>query len=465
MTGFPKDLYRFSSFLAVLALLFGAMVTGCSNSDEESVRPPEEYTGDKVKVQIKVGVPAVYAKGEYGPLAAVKYMVEMYSKRSELHGFAAEGETDLSEFTEVYAEAEDHSYRVLTFVTDQVGVADFRIKYYDIDGNYLGSGYAEKELVRKEINLVDNTSFKFDFSFVSAADEVNEASLLVEPNEVAVDEQITLTSTWVYGDKEYGKVQATYAMEENEFAALTKNLVTGLAEGKATVTATVALSDDVTLSEDAVITVTPSIVSKYYLGVDLSGVKTTFDPANVYRVDIGEFSTLQSVGGKPIWVTDEPQNALAYPVTFTVTVEGVTATYTTTSDIDFASLEPDENGMVIAAITDESFEPVIPTYTLAVDFANVTIFDIDGAKILIGDVATTVEGTIATAEEPLPEGAFSVNVYLADDMTVKSAMVNFDAADVDPETNTITSVLENVDFEGDGGDGGDDDDDDDGGEE
>ncbi len=463
MTGFPKDLYRFSSILAVLALLFGVMVTGCNDNDEDSVRSPGEYTGDNVKVQIKVGVPAVNGKGEYGPLAAVKYMVEMYAKRSELHGFAAQGETDRSEFTEAYTESKDNSYRVLTFVTDQVGVADFRIKYYDSEDNYLGSGYAEKELVSKEINLVDNTSYNFDFSFVPAADEANEASLLVEPNEVAVDEQITLTSTWIYGDKEYGKVQATYAMEENEFAALTKNLVTGLAEGTATITATVALNGEASVSEDAVITVTPSIVSKYYLGVDISEVKTTFDPANVYRVDIGEFSTLQSVGGKPMWVTDEPQDALAYPVTFTVTVEDVTTTYTTTSDIDFSALEPDENGMVIVTISDKDFEPVIPTYFLAVDFANVTIFDIDGAKILIGDVATTVEGTIATTVEALPEGDFSVNVYLADGVTVKSTMVPFDAAAADPDTNTITCALQNVDFEGDGGDGGDDDDD--GGEE
>ncbi len=270
-----KGIYRLSALIAVVTFCLGLVINGCGDEGDRAISMHSDDS-DVAKIILRIGCNPNVGQPGYAPASAVKYLVEMFGQSAlESCGYAAADQgnhkdviendgsavvykVDDSVFTDTYTE--QNGIRTMTFVTNQDGLAHFRIMYYTADNAYLGSGYASLDLEKGQVESIDNNGDSPDFVFISAADEAANGKLKVLPTEVNVGETITLTSTWVYDNVEYGAIEATYDMEENEFATLDKDKgdVTGVAGGEAPLTATYTLAEDAVVTKEVTITVNGS---------------------------------------------------------------------------------------------------------------------------------------------------------------------------------------------------------------
>ena len=196
------------------------------------------------------------------PSGAVKYLVELLAADGAVLdkvGFAAKGATD-KEFSEEYV-AEGNN-RVLEFLTDQVSAQQMHISAFDNAGAYLGSGCVnDLQLAAGKESVFDNAkdASQGGFDFMSADDEAEACTLEVKASETYLGVGETASLTVICRNETNGLSEdVTSECEfsaDSECVSLKGRQVTGEEIGTATVTATLALNEKVSLSGEVQINV------------------------------------------------------------------------------------------------------------------------------------------------------------------------------------------------------------------
>ena len=408
MTGISKNLYKFSSLMAAVALFLGLMVTGCSEGDNA---PDKEilYDATKTKVDVVVGLEdeaedadGKISKKGYEVPANVALLVVKLMNGEDLVPLYEQGFAE-KETGEVAAWTEEDGKITMPMVVDKDAVEDIAsvvVTSYDGEGNLLGAYCWDGASLNAPVDFTKDDAPAFQDAAELAENSV--MTLTTEPEAVddvvtiAVDETATVHAEAVIALSEATSIEEEIADEAlvltlaEDTTALTieGNEVTGVEETSNPVEVLVAAGE-----------LTASFSVQVGEGPIVGGLTLTADPEEIAVDETSQLTAMYGDADVTADCTFETSDEAIATVDETGLVTGVadgevtiTATYTAEGEEEPATAE-----VTITVTGDE------PTTELTAS-ADAEVIDIDGtAQItaMYGEDDVTADCTFETSDEAI----------------------------------------------------------------